>query len=120
MVQPLICLVECFSDQVLGAEVGAQVHNLPRPEANEEPRGSHAEPLDTCVGALVGVTQLLLAGAQVFHLTNHLTRHLLDAAEVSLDRLELLVGLDSGPVAGVGTNVNVELNLTETGGGAVG
>lgn len=36
----------------------------------------------------------------------------LDAAQVGLDGLELLVGLDGGPVLGVGANVDVELDVT--------
>lgn len=100
---------------MLAAEVGAQVYNLPAPEANEEPGGQDAEPLDAVVCALVGVAQLLLAGAQVLHLLHHLGRHLLNLAQLGLDGLELLVGLDGGPVLCVGANVNVELNVARGG-----
>lgn len=105
---------------MLGAEVGAEVHDLPGPEADEQPGGADAEPLDAGVCALVGVAELLLALAQVLHLLDNLTRHLLDAAQVGLDGLELLVGLDGGPVAGVGANLDVELNVAGRGGGTVG
>lgn len=98
-------------DQVLRSEVGTQVHNLPPPEANEEQGGADAEPLDAGVGALVGVTQLLLARAQVVHLAHDLANHLLNAAQLGLDGLQLLGGLDGGPVLGVGADVDVELDV---------
>lgn len=94
---------------MLGAEVGAEIHDLPDPEADEQPGGADAEPLDAVVGALVGVAELLLALAQVVHLLDHLGRHLLQAAQVGLDGLELLGGLDGGPVLGVSADVDVEL-----------
>lgn len=97
-------------DQVLGAEVCPQVHDLPRPETDEEPGGGDAEPLDTGVCGLVGVTELLLALAEVLHLADELAAELLDAAELGLDGLELLGGLDGGPVLGVGADVDVELD----------
>ena len=62
---------------MLGTEVGAQVHDLPGPEADEQPGGGDAEPLDAVVGALVGIAQLLLALAQVVHLLHNFGRHLL-------------------------------------------
>lgn len=81
-------------DEVLRSEVGAEVHNLPSPEADQQPGGGDAEPLDTVVGALVGVSQLLLSGAEVLHLGDDLAGDLFDAAELSLEGLELLGGLD--------------------------
>lgn len=36
---------------------------------------------------------------------------LLDTAQLGLDRLELLGGLDGAPVFGVGANVNIELDV---------
>lgn len=95
---------------MLGAEVGTEVHNLPSPETNQQPRGADTEPLDTVVGALVGITQLLLTKAQILHFVNNLGRQLLDAAQVGLDGLELLLGLDGRPVTGVGANIDIELN----------
>lgn len=100
---------------MLGAEVGAEVHNLPAPETNQQPRSADTEPLDTVVGALVGITQLLLTKAQVLHLVDNLGRQLLDAAQVGLDGLELLLGLDGRPVTGVGANIDIELNGTGRG-----
>ena len=107
-------------DEMLGAEIGAEVHDLPGPEADEEPGGADAEPLDARVCALVGVAELLLAAAEVLHLLDDLGGELLDAAQVGLGGLELVVGLDGGPVAGVGANLDVELDLAGGGGGAVG
>lgn len=105
---------------MLGPEVRAQVHNLPPPQPDEQPRGGHAEPLDARVGALVGVAQLLLAGAQVVHLADDLAGELFDAAELGLDGLELLGGLDGGPVFGVGADVDVEFDGAGVGAGALG
>lgn len=99
-------------DQVLAAEVGPQIHDLPAPEGNEQQGGADTEPFDTGVGALVGVSQLLLARSEVVHLGNDFGDCLLDAAELGLDRLQLLGGLDSGPVFRVGTNVDVELDVS--------
>jgi hypothetical protein len=45
---------------------------------------------------------------------------LLDAAQLGLDGLELLGGLDGGPVLCVGANVDVELDCAEVDGGLVG
>lgn len=105
---------------MLGPEVRPQVHNLPRPQNNEQPGRPDAEPLDTVVCALVGVAQLLLALAQVVHLADDLGGELLDAAQLGLDGLELLCGLDGGPVLCVGANVDVELDGAEVDGGLVG
>jgi hypothetical protein len=97
---------------MLGSEIGAEVHDLPAPETNEEPGGSNTEPLDTVVGALVSISELLLSGAEVLHLSNKLAGDLLNTAELSLDRLKLLGGLDSGPVFGVGADIDIELDVT--------
>lgn len=105
---------------MLGAEVGTQVHNLPSPQPDEQPRRSNAKPLDARVGALVGIAQLLFAGAQVVHLANDLACEFFDAAEFSLDGLELLGGLDGGPVLGVGTNVDIEFDGASVRAGALG
>lgn len=96
---------------MLRPEVGAQVHDLPAPEADEQHGGADAEPLDAVVGALVGVAQALLARPQVVHLADDLADHLLDPAHLHLDRLQLLRRLDRGPVLGVGTDVDVQLDV---------
>lgn len=99
------------SDEMLGPEVGPQVHDLPHPQRHQQKGGAEAEPLDAVVGALVGVSQLLLARPQVVHLADDLGDHLLDAAEVGLDGLQLLGGLDGGPVLRVGADVDVEFHV---------
>lgn len=100
---------------MLAAEISTQVHNLPRPETNQQPGRQDAKPLDTRVGALVCVAQLLLACAQVLHFRDDLGCHFLNLAQLCLDGLELLVGLDGGPVLCVGANVNVELDVARGG-----
>lgn len=92
-------------------EVRPQVQDLPDPEHNQDEGGAEPEPLDSVVGALVGVAQLLLPRPQVVHLAHDLGDHLLHTAQVSLDRLELLGGLDRGPVLCVGTDVDIELDV---------
>lgn len=93
-------------------EVRPEVHNLPPPKSNEEESGGHAKPLDTVVGALIGITELLLTSAQVVHLADNLADQLLDTAQIGFERLKLLSGLDGGPVLGIGTNVDIELDVT--------
>lgn len=103
-----------FADlnQVLGAEISTEVHDLPGPKTNQQPRGADTEPLDTRVCALVGITQLLLTKTQEFHLVHNLRRKLLDTAQLCLDRVELLLRLNGRPVASVGANVNIQLDST--------
>lgn len=100
-------------DEVLRAEVCAQVHDLPDPERKEERRGADAEPLDACVGALVRVAQLLLAVAEVVHLVHDLADDLLDAPKLCVDWLELLDGRQRLPVLCVGADVDVEVDLAD-------
>ena len=92
-------------------EVRPQVQDLPDPEHDQDKGGAEPEPLDSVVGALVGVAQLLLPRPQVVHLAHDLGDHLLHTAKVGLDRLELLGGLDRGPVLRVGADVDVELDV---------
>lgn len=96
---------------MLGTEVSPEVHNLPRPETNQNPCSSDAEPLDTVVGALVGVAELLFSLAEVVHFLDDFLGQLLDTAEFSLDGLKLLGGLDGAPVFGVGADVDVEFDM---------
>ncbi|KAI6752756.1 hypothetical protein HG530_013508 [Fusarium avenaceum] len=99
------------SNKMLGSEVGTEVHDLPAPETNKEPGCSDTKPLDTVVGALVGVSELLFSGAEVLHLGHELAGDLFDTAELSFDGLELLSRLDGRPILGVGANVDVELDV---------
>lgn len=108
------CRVKRMMQETEGAnkpEVGPQVQDLPDPEHDQDEGGAEAEPLDPVVGALVGVAQLLLARPQVVHLAHDLGDHLLHTAKVRLDRLELLGGLDRGPVLCVGADVDVEFHV---------
>lgn len=91
-------------------EISPQINNLPSTQSNQHPHRAERKPLDPLVGALVGIAQLLLPRPQVLHLADNLGHHLLHAAEIRLDGLELLVDLDAGPVAGVGADVDVELD----------
>jgi hypothetical protein len=52
----------------------------------------------------------LLTRTQVLHLGHDIGNHLLNAAEVCLNGLELLLRLDAVPVAGVGANVDVKFD----------
>ncbi len=99
-------------DEMLGSEVRPQVQDLPPPDADEQEGGAEAEPLDSVVGALVGVAQLLLAGAQVVHLGDDLGHELLDPAQLRLDGLQLLARLDGSPILGIGANIDVEFDVT--------
>jgi hypothetical protein len=98
-------------NEMLGPEVSPQVHNLPSSQANEHTHGTECKPLHPLVGALVGITQTLLTRTEVIHLCDNVGDHLLDAAEVGLDRLELLLRLDGGPVAGVGADLDIEIDF---------
>lgn len=96
---------------MLGAEVRTQVHNLPGPKTDEDPRRGDAKPLDTVVGALVRITQLLFPYTQIFHLVDNLLGEFLNTTQLGLHGLELLSGLDGAPVLGVGADVDVELDV---------
>lgn len=86
---------------------------MPRTKSSKHAHGAESKPLHALIGALVGVPQLLLTRTEVFHLGNDIANHLLDTAEVSLNGLELLLGLDAGPVTGIGADLNIEFDLTE-------
>lgn len=96
---------------MLAPEITPQVHDLPCAQTDQHQHGQVAKPLDALVGALVGVPQLLLACAQVVHLGDDLADDFLDAAEFGFDGLELLAGLDGGPVLCVGADVDVEFDM---------
>lgn len=98
---------------MLRSEVSPQVDNLPRAESHQHAHGAKSKPLHSLVGALVGIAQTLLTRTQVLHLCDDILDHLFDAAEVGLNGLELLLDLDAGPVAGVGADLDVELDFTE-------
>lgn len=108
----LLALLQPLAAAADPPEIRPEVHNLPRPESNEQESSREAKPLDARVGALVGVAELLLAGTEVVHLGNHFGHHLFDAAQLRLDRLELLGGLDGRPVLCIGANIDIELDVS--------
>lgn len=104
---------------MLAAEVRPQIDNLPCAQPDQRHHDSSRKPLDALVRALVGIPQLLFAPPEVLHLSDNLTNNLLNTLQFDLDGLELLGSLDSVPIAGVGANIDVELNLAgETGAGS--
>lgn len=96
---------------MLGPKVRPQIHDLPRPQPNQDPRSRDAKPLNTVVGALIGITQLLFPMAQIVHVAHNLLHLLLNVAQFRLKRLQLLRGLDGTPVLGVGADIDVELDV---------
>ena len=99
------------SNQMLTPEIRPQIHNLPSPQPHQHRHSSKSKPLDPLVRALIRIPQLLLATAQIIHFRNDLAHDFLDATEFGFDGLQLLAGLDCGPVFGVGADVNVEFDV---------
>ena len=99
-------------DEMLRPEVSPQVDNLPSSQTNEHTHGTEREPLHPLVGTLVCITQTLLTRAEIIHLCDDLGDHLLEAAEVGLNGLELLLRLDGGPIAGVSADLNIKIDFT--------
>jgi hypothetical protein len=98
-------------DKVLGPEVRPEVHNLPRTKRHEHSHGANSKPLDTLVGALVGISQLNLTSPQVIQLGNNLGSDLADSLELCFHGLQLLAGLDGVPIFCVGADVDVKLDV---------
>ena len=96
---------------MLGPEVRPQVHNLPRTQRHEHSHGSNGEPLDSLVGALVGISQLDLTAPQVVQLGHNFGRNFTDSLQLGFHGLQLLACLDGIPVFCVGANVDVELDV---------
>lgn len=91
-------------------EVSSQINDLPRTKPDQHAHGAESEPLDTLVRALVRIPQLLLSRPKVLHLVDDLRDRLFHATEVGFNGLQLLLGLNARPVAGIGTDVNVEFD----------
>ena len=94
-------------------EIRPQIDNLPSTQASQHTHCSKSKPFNTLIRTFIGISQFLLSGPHVLQLGDDLGNHLLDAAEIGLDGLEFLLGLDGGPVAGVGANVDVEFDLAD-------
>lgn len=103
-------------DKMLTPEVRPQIDHLPRTQSQQSKHHGNRKPLNTLIRTLVGISQLLLARPEILHLVNNFANNLLNTLQLNLNRLELLGGLDRGPIARVGANVDIELDLAgETG-----
>jgi hypothetical protein len=94
-------------------KIRPQIDNLPRSQPNQHTHSPKRKPLDALVRALIRISQLLLPRRQIIHLIHNLGNNLLHAAQVSLDRLEFLLGLNGRPVAGIGADFNIEFYRAE-------
>lgn len=116
MLRPVLQLVQCKATIKGGRgpnepEISSKVYHLPHAQPNEHPHCTQGKPLDAVVCRLVRVTHTQLARPEILHFVHDFPDELLDSAEVRLDRLQFLLGLNARPVAGVGTNVHVEFDL---------
>jgi len=94
-------------DEMLASEVRPEVHDLPATKSHQRRHNRQRKELDTLVGALVGISQLLFAPPQVIHLVDDLGGDGFDASQLDFDRLQLFRRLDRGPVTRVRTDVHV-------------
>lgn len=94
-------------------EVSSKVDHLPGSKPNQHAHGAKGKPFDSFVGALVGVSEFLLAHSQVLQLLDNLIDRLFYPPQLGLDRLEFLRGLDRRPVTRVRANVNVEFDVAD-------
>lgn len=97
---------------MLAPEICAQVYNLPCSERYQHSHSEECKPLHTLVGALICVPQLLLSPPQVIHLLHNLADDFFDTAEFRFDGLQLLAGLDGGPVLRICADVDVQFNVS--------
>lgn len=91
-------------------KVSPQINNLPSTQSNQHPHSPKRKPLNPLIRTLIGIPQPLLASPEILHLINNLTDQLLDVTKVRLDRFELFLSLDAGPVARVSADVDVEFD----------
>lgn len=93
-------------------EVSPQINNLPCSKSNKHSHGAKGKPLDSVVCALIGVPELLLSGPEVIHLGDNLGDQLFNTSQLCLNRLQLLSCLNSGPILGICSNIDIELDVT--------
>lgn len=91
-------------------KVSPQINNLPSTQPNQHPHSPKRKPLNPLIRTLIGIPQPLLASPEILHLINNFTDQLLDVTKVRLDRFELFLSLDAGPVARVSADVDVEFD----------
>jgi hypothetical protein len=104
--------VSSFREVENSPEVRPQIDDLPRAKSNKHTHSPKGKPFDSLIRALVGISELLLSSPEILHLSHDLIDSLLDSAQLGLDRLQLLRGLNTGPVFGVGANVDIELDVS--------
>src|SRR5947199_293508 len=93
-------------------KVRPQVHNLPSAQPNQHAHGAERKPFDSLIRALIGIAQLLLSYPQILHLHHDLIDRLLNTPQLCLNWFKLLRCLNSRPIACVGTNVDVQFNVS--------
>lgn len=98
-------------DEMLAPEVRPEVHDLPRTQPNQHRHRPNCKPLDALIRALIRIPQLLLTGPQIVHLRDNFADRLLNAPQLRLDRLQLLASRNGVPVLGIGSYVDVELDV---------
>ena len=108
---PYVLILYSFSTKHHSPKIRSQVHNLPSPQSDQHAHCAKRKPLDALVRALIRISELLFADAQVLHFLHDLVDRLLDPSQLRLDGLQFLGRLDGGPVAGVGANVDVQLDV---------
>lgn len=96
---------------MLRPEISPQIHNLPCTKANQHSHRTQSKPFDSLIRALIRISELLLSLSQVFHLSDNLFDVLLDSSQFSVDREELLCGLNSRPISGIGANIDIEFDV---------
>lgn len=99
------------SNKMLRPEISTQVNNLPSTQPSQHAHSTKSKPLHALICALVRITQLLFADPQVIHFGDNIADHFFDSAQIGLDRLELFLDLDAGPVTGVGADFDIEFDF---------
>ena len=92
-------------------KVRPEINNLPRAESTQHTNRAESKPLNAVIRRLISISKPLLSMSEVLHLMDKLADQLLDSAQLNLDRLELLRRLDLAPVLGVGTDLDVQLDV---------